>query len=161
MTTGQSWVKFVGERYSDADISRMTGIPRSTVGFVHRGERTLPTEYLKSMRNLYQRTAYRAMREGGASTEIAHKFSWYSAGRVNQVDKIYDELTSKTAFGVTLKRKLEAEDEGYTFDFKEEYDSVLEQIKENYRRSKKDWQDIANYVATKILGEEGFEWEIE
>lgn len=159
MTTAQGWVSFVGDRMSQSEISRETGIPRSTVGFVMRGERDLPTEYQSIMRNLYQRTAYQSMREAGASADIAKKFSWYSPGRVTQIDETYDELTSKTAFGVTLKQKNDAEDRGEYYSVKEHYDDILEQIKANYRISKKDWQDIANYVTTQILGEEGFEWE--
>jgi transcriptional regulator with XRE-family HTH domain len=149
---------FIGERMSQADISRETGIPRSTVGFVMRGERELPTEYTSSLRNLYQRTAYAEMRESGASVEIAKKFSWYSPGRVEQVDDIYDELTSKTAFGACLKAQREAEDAGEFYSIKDHYEDVLEQVKENYSKSRKDWEDISNYVAEKILGEEGFEW---
>ena len=161
MSLANAWVNFVGNRMSDTEMSRLTGIPRSTIGFVHRGERDLPSEYNSVMRNLYQRTAYAEMRDSGASAEIAKKFSWYSPGRVEQVDELYEELTSKKAFGVTLREQIEAEDEGSPFNFTDRYTEVLEQIKANYRKSKKDWQDIANYVTTQILGEEGFEWETE
>lgn len=78
-------LQFVTEYLSQSQISAQTGIPRSTIGFYARGERRAPLDRQRTIRNLYQRTAFAALREQGLSSTQARRFSWYRPERVREI----------------------------------------------------------------------------
>lgn len=97
MTWSQGLLQFATKYKSQASISRATGIPTSTLSYVIRGERTLPSKYHTSLRNEYQRTAYQVLRSSGLSATQARRFSWYSPSRIynvlSEVGGVVEKLT--------------------------------------------------------------------
>lgn len=81
----QERLEFATRYQSQASISRATGIPQSTLSYVIRGERTLPSKYHTVLRNMYQRTAYSVLKDAGLSSTQARRFSWYSPTRIENV----------------------------------------------------------------------------
>lgn len=110
MTLARARLTAVKETLSQAEISRQTGIPQSTLSYVLSGERELPDKYKKATRNIYQRTTYRQLRDTGLSATQARRWSWYSPPTVtkvwSEVGDVVDKLVNYRfeAYNDYLKR---------------------------------------------------------
>lgn len=106
-SVAQNRIEFISVTRSDTWIAAQTGIPRSTVGFVRRGERDLPSKYQTTLRNAFQREAYARMRETGFSTTQARRYSWYSTEqisyRISEMRLLVDRFTAG-AVGMSIAK---------------------------------------------------------
>ena len=129
---------------SDMFIARQTGIPRSTLGFVRRGERKLPSIYTNQIRATYQRTIYEEMKSFGYSATQARRFSWYAPEtvRVQLID--YRLRVQEMALGVMTNRIKTFENEGIAYDEVSEYERAFVDVEEGLRRSKASYEDIVH-----------------
>ena len=127
---------------SDLFIARETGIPRSTLGFVRRGERKLPSIYTNQIRNTYQRTIYAEMKSYGFSATQARRFSWYAPEtiRVQIID--YRLRVQEMSLGVMTNRITTFENEGIAYDEISEYEKAFADVEEGLRNSKAPVEDI-------------------
>lgn len=71
-------------------VSKITGIPQSTISRVKNGQITLPRKYTSTLRNYYQKTAYGDLRSSGSSATQARRFSWYIPEHVTDVISTLD-----------------------------------------------------------------------
>jgi hypothetical protein len=109
---------------TQADIARNASIPSSTMSYVMRGERELPSTYNPNLRNLYQRTAYKALREKGMSTTQARRFSWYAPSKIVEVLQQAIDIVQKISSARFAKYKEYLQSIGqYTTD-----EAVLESL---------------------------------
>jgi len=69
-----------------SQISELSMIPSAMLSAVYEGDLRLPSEYTKPLRNLYQRTTYRDLRNQGLSPTQARRFQWYGAQSVVEVE---------------------------------------------------------------------------
>lgn len=76
------WLK---ERITGQEISSNTGIPNSTLSYVIRGLRTLPSRYLKPTRLFYTRSAYRALRNVGLSVDLARRYRGLAPSSLDRI----------------------------------------------------------------------------
>lgn len=135
---------YIGDTRSDIWIARETGIPRSTLGYVRRGERRLPVQYERVLRNLYQREGYRRMVEVGMSTRQATRFSWYTPAKIREVTdtvkKLVADLTSKRVINMIGNPELDYTPDDYEDLFGEQYDYVRDAIGQS-DKPYESWQD--------------------
>lgn len=118
-------IRFLYETMNDNEISLLTGIPRSTVGYVRRGERRLPSNYNRSLRQHYQQSAYERLYTQGASAYEAKRFSWYSPDTVSElITDLYDRV-EYYAKGAAMSRIRKLEEQGIYYD----YDQILMQAR--------------------------------
>jgi len=104
---------FLRSKTTLTNISQSTGIPVSTLSYVSRGERNLPSKYITPLRNFYQRTSYQLMRTAGISVNQAHRFSWY------QPEKVQLVLTE-------FETKIKYLTEGYVANYKKYIDGEID-----------------------------------
>lgn len=146
-TTHQRRTTYIAAQRSDVWISEQTGIPRSTVGFVRRGERYLPKQYRTELRNLYQRESYGRLREEGFSYHQARRFSSYApeSAKLNAstMRLLADDLTRGAIASRLKKLNLPVTEENITA----EWNTMRKDIVEGLRRSHKSWEDIKEYIA--------------
>ena len=139
-------LQFVSELRTDAWISRASGIPASTIGYVRRGERELPREYYTTMRNLYQRESYRELREQGFSSHQARRFSSYApeavTTNIGKMKEVIEELATGRAGSMADKY----EKEGIWYDPISLYDESVVKIREGIQRSHEPMEEIERYT---------------
>jgi len=103
---------FLRTKTTLTNISQQTGIPISTLSYVSRGERNLPSQYVTPLRNFYQRFSYQQMRTAGIAVNQAHRFSWYQPEKVQLVL-------------VEFETKIKYLTEGYVANYKKYIDGTI------------------------------------
>ena len=73
---------YVAEQRSYAYVARATGIPYRTVLAMRAGTMKISSEFTRSMRNMFQREAYRRLKEVGFSVSESRRWSWYNPEQV-------------------------------------------------------------------------------
>lgn len=137
---------YIGDTRSDIWIARETGIPRSTLGYVRRGERRLPTQYRAAVRNLYQREAYRRLREVGVSSIQARRFSWYTVKKVRAVTDIVNKLVADLTHNRVISLIANPENEYTVGDYDKLFGENYQYIRDALRKSEKPvehWEDYS------------------
>lgn len=71
MATPTELLVFMHTERTDSWIARQSGIPRSTLGFVRRGERSLPGKYTRALQSIYQQETYRRFTDYGIPKRIS------------------------------------------------------------------------------------------
>lgn len=90
-------LQYLNQRMSQAQISRLTGIPASTISFAIREQRMLPPRHVRQLRNLYSRTVFRDLRDAGISYDIARAARQWSPLRVTNLLEQATSLVEKLA----------------------------------------------------------------
>ena len=140
---------------TQAEISRQTGIPTSTVSYVLREERNLPAQYNPGLRNAFQREAYHNLREAGLSSTQADRFKWYVPGTVT----IVTEQTTGIV-GSIVDKRMEAysqylKSQGTYISEEDTRARLMEAIAESIQKSELPYERILSieYRNTSELGE--------
>lgn len=137
---------YVGRLRTDAWIMRATGIPLGTIGFVRSGMWKLPAQYKASLRNLYQREAYNALRDVGFSFHQARRFSWYTPERVTEISATMENVIEELAVGRTGVQIDKLEKIGLPYSAEEIYFESLGIMKKAIEDSPKPIEDIEDYL---------------
>jgi hypothetical protein len=130
---------------SQAWLSRASGVPASTLSYVARGLRDLPTQYVDSIRNVYQSEAYNRLKFSGLSSSQANRFKWYTPESVlntqaNMTLKV-DYLTIGH-IGQKLKNLGRSATEKEILDL---WDESREETKSALQKSKQPVENIFDY----------------
>lgn len=145
MPVSTNRLMYVSEMRTDAWISQASGIPVSTIGYVRRGERELPSQYYSVMRNLYQRESYANLREQGFSYHQARRYSSYAPAAVTEnvtkMDSVIRTLAEGRAGGIIAK----LEKAGEYYDPEAVYNESLDVMKKAVAGSHKSFEDIERY----------------
>ena len=133
MSIAQRRLSYMGLTKTDTWIAQQTGIPRSTVGFVRRGERALPSQYDYDLRLGYQRVAYNKLREEGMNTDQSRKFSSYSPESSSLKQMIMKDIVNGSTMNACIQEKLRLEKEGIFVEMKDIWDSMHDQVVEGFQ----------------------------
>ena len=125
-------------------MSRETGIPRSTLGFVRRGERKLPSGYQSSVRNLYEREAYRRMRETGFSRTQARRYQWYAPESIRLKESEMKLLVNRYTTGVVGMETAKLRRAGVSFDMDKLWKDAKAKIIAGLQKSKEPVETFAD-----------------
>ena len=142
MTIAQRRIEFIRSTRSDRWIARESGIPRSTIGYVRRGERVLSTDQQKLMRNVYQREAYSRMRDTGFSRTQARRYTWYATettGRMLSEMKLVVDRFTAGAVGSQISKLRRA---GLSYDEDALWKEMRQKVIEGLQRSKHPVEDF-------------------
>lgn len=134
---------------SDTDIAALTGIPRSTIGFVRRGERALPSEYVKPLYNTYRKVNYHILTDTGMPYHQARK---YSSGSVKQSSEVAVEMTmivTQSTRGAITGKTVALEKKGILVDPRKIESEMLVAVKRGYQKSHKDFEQHRDYLRKK------------
>jgi len=126
-------------------VSEETGIPTSTLSYVNRGLRNLPKQYVDTIRNLYQRESYSRMRNAGASSEQARRYSWYVPTTVGNVMIDYSLKVEELAGGIVAAKLKGLERDATTDEILDLWSDARQSIVEGLQNSRKPLEDILDY----------------
>lgn len=133
--------KTVYIKTSERELSRQTGIARSTLYDIKHHKYQCSEKHYQSIRNYFQRQAYSVLREAGLSSYKADRYKWYRPESImeikNRVGSVVSYLTN-----VRLQSHLtHLDNEGVSYDLEYEAQEIEEGIKESLRKSKKSVED--------------------
>ncbi len=144
-------LQFVNETRSQNWIAQHSGIPRSTVGFVLRGERTLPSKYNLNARRLYQTEVYATMKAVGMSASQATRFKWYAPEAVRLKIGIMKEIVKESTLMRIGQKQVKDEKQGIIQGIDDYWKDTKEEVAESYRQSYKTLDDWVDYHAWLFL----------
>lgn len=145
MTLSESRLNFLYDFYSEREISRQTGIPRSTLYDVKNARYTLPEKYYTTLRNYYQRGAYDLLRSSGLSTKESDRYKWYAPQAVYDVLEIVVDIGQSLALQSTKRKCIKLDADLIEYDFDKIYQEKLDAIVRNMRKSKKPLEVLETY----------------
>lgn len=150
MTASQNRIQFmVDSGMTDAQISSMSGVPRSTIGFVRRGERTLPSQYLTPLRDTYRKVNYQIQRAEGFSYHQARKYSSSSVATSRSVIAEMGQMVKTYAKGALTGIQAKTKSLGIIRSLSVMAKQAVEAVKAGMRKSHKDFATITTYVRRK------------
>lgn len=144
-------LQYVNETRSANWIARQTGIPRSTVGFVLRGQRALPTKYNLNARRIYQTEAYSRMKFTGMSSNQASRFKWYAPEAVRLKIGIMNEIVKESTLMRIGQKQIKDRKIGIMKSIDDYWKDTKDEVKESYRQSYKSLDDWIKYHAWLFL----------
>jgi len=145
MAISSTRLQWVSEMRPDAWIAQASGIPISTIGYVRRGERELPSQHYSTMRNLYQRETYRQLREEGFSYHQARRFSSYAPATVTKNVETMKDVIEKLSIGRAGGMAAKYEKLGIPYDASKLYQESGKVMKKAIQESHKSFEDIERY----------------
>ena len=94
---------YMSTYYNRTDLSNITGIPSSTLGYVLRGERELPDKYLSNTHYQYSLTAYENLMMSGANRNAAMQVCGQPPENILDMQFRWQKLTSNlTSYRIAL-----------------------------------------------------------
>ena len=144
-------LQYVNETRSANWIANQTGIPRSTVGYVLRGERVLPTKYNLNARRVYQTEVYGHMKSAGMSANQATRFKWYAPEAVRLKISIMKEIVNESTLMRIGQKQVSDTKQGIIKGINDYWKDTKEEVKESYRQSYRSLDDWIKYHAWLFL----------
>src|SRR4030042_912404 len=120
MSVSSNQLQYLYANISEREISRQSGIARTTLQYWKAHEYSVPSYAFADIRNTYERTVYQQFRELGATVESASSWKWKSPQTVEQRLSDIDRISSFLARDRTQKA---SKREGAAFSeiFQEQY----------------------------------------
>jgi len=154
LNASQNRIKFMTKSgMSDVDISLLTGIPRSTIGFVRRGERLLPSEYIRPMYDGFRKVNYNALREVGLPYHQARKYSSASVKTSSDVAVEMGLIVKQSTAGAVIGRTVSLEKKGILPDPTQVEKEMAAAVLRGYQKSHKDFKQMQDYMLRKAVDE--------
>ena len=144
-------LQYVNETRSQNWIAQQSGIPRSTIGFVLRGERTLPTKYNLNARRIYQTEVYARAKFVGMSANQASRYKWYAPEAVRLKIGIMNEIVNESTLMRIGQKQITDEKIGIIKGIDDYWKDTKDEVKESYRQSYKTLDDWIKYHAWLFL----------
>jgi len=148
MSTSSDWIKFLFEERTDTWIAERAGIPRSTVGFVRRGERDLGSQYFSGLRSAYQSETIRRLDAVGMPHRESFRFSMSSPERQHELAASLDTITHRLAARATASSFWESGEDYGAFDWDGVYADYVSSITESIHYSPYSYEDIEDRYGT-------------
>jgi hypothetical protein len=123
-------------------VSKITGIPQSTISRVKNGQIPLPSKYSSTLRNYYQKTAYGDLRDSGASATQARRFSWYVPEKVTDVVSTLNDTKDMLSAAWVARQRMKSDELWSSEDYEDARLEAEQTILESMRKSKKTIEDI-------------------
>ena len=141
-SSSSEYMQFMHDTRTDVWIAEQTGIPRSTLGFVRRGEREMPAQYTDALRTLYQGESTTYLTNRGYPTTEAVRLSSSMPDQIRSLSSELDGYIEKIAELHTAKAYDLAEQAGKAFNENQYFADALEKIKANIARSDLSYSDL-------------------
>lgn len=141
-TTRIGWLS---QRIGQSAIRQATGIPRSTLSYVVRGTRNLPTRYYDTVRKLYARETYARFRGVGMPAHIARGFRYGSPPRIEEIVGKWKDKVSFLSEGWIAKRRETFKAQGIYVSAEDLKEEAEEAIMEGLEQSGKTIEQIYDY----------------
>lgn len=135
-------LSFMHETRTDVWIAEQSGIPRSTLGFVRRGERPMPLRYLSAARKLYQSEMVGRLEAIGIPQKQAFAHSFISPARFRAIDTQMYEIVGKLTTGHLAERAARHAERGEYYDPGREYSSLFDSVMEGIHESEQPLDEI-------------------
>lgn len=130
---------------SRRSVSRASGIPASTLFRVEKQQAILPQKYNLSLRRLYQRQAYKILREEGMSVSQADRFKWLTPESVIIKRGTMASVTQFLTEGAFEARRVSLDKQNVSYRDLELWDEMNEAIKKGLRKSDKTMEEWEEY----------------
>lgn len=144
---------YVAGEMSEREVSRQTGIPRSTLYDFKQGRYGLNPEQAASLRNLFQRTAYTNLRYSGMPREVARRYSWQTPETVTNITTSLDMAVAELATGSLEMATEAAEMRGSILDRETKWVSIVDSIRGGLRNAKiasDEWETYLSGLTAKL-----------
>ena len=138
-------LQFLNESYSQSAISELTGIPRSTLSYVLRDQRSLPSKYIESTRDNYLADAFERLVEHGAPFKTS---STFLNSPVSTIRKTLDDLDEVANFITEGRVASFSYQTGQTLTANQVNDmigQVHEDVLQSMRFTSKNVEDVLEY----------------
>lgn len=135
-------LSYILKSKTQTGVSKLTGIPQSTISRVKNGQITLPKKYASSLRNYYQTTAYNGLRIAGASATQARRYSWYIPETVSDVISTLKETKDMLSTAWVAREQMLHPELWEGNDFESLRLEAEKTILETMRKSKKTIEEI-------------------
>lgn len=142
MTDWTEYLDFMHEFRTDVWLSEQSGIPRSTIGFVRRGERSLPAQYTNAARSAYQSAMYDVLGEEGFPRKARFQYSFVGRERFAELQSELEDIVEQVARNWTIQASIRAEAKGTYFNWQDYYEDALEKAAETVYYSEMPWDDL-------------------
>ena len=136
-----------GQGLSDTTIAGLTGIPRSTVGFVRRGERQLPSEYYNKLYNDTRKVAYNVLTSEGLPYHQARIYSQKAIPTIQETSVEMQSITSTSIEGAITGKLAQNERKGITQTMTEIRKAMTDAVMAGFRASHKSYDDFQDYIS--------------
>lgn len=117
MSWSQDRLAALSQRHSYRTISRETGIPVSSISYVIRGQRKLPSKHIRQLRNYYSRDVYAQLRSAGLNPRIARRYRWFSTAHQQEfIEEASDVVEQLAGYRLEQYREYLIKQGRYTSD---------------------------------------------
>lgn len=130
---------------SRRSVSRATGIPASTLFRVEKQQAILPRKYNLSLRRLYQRQAYKILREEGMSVSQSNRFKWLTPESIIIKRGTMQSVTQFLTEGAYEARRVSLDKQGISYKDLEIWEEMNKAVKDGLRKSKKEMEEWEEY----------------
>jgi hypothetical protein len=135
-------LSYVLQSKTQIEVSKLTGIPQSTISRVKNGQIEMPLKYNSTLRNFYQKTAYGDLRDAGSSATQARRFSWYIPETVTDVVSTLNDTREMLSTAWVARQRMNSELEWDADDYESARFEAEKTILETMQKSKKTIEDI-------------------
>jgi transcriptional regulator with XRE-family HTH domain len=147
--TGGTWaqqrVQYLSKNMSLREIARETGIPRSTLGYVWRGERQLPTDYVTDLETTYRKGVYANLREVGVSVEQSQLYRYLSPSMASSLEARMETTINRLSLGAYAAAAEKMNRQGLLFDPAKLFPDMKARVTAGLRASDKTIEEKENY----------------
>jgi hypothetical protein len=135
-------LSYVLQSKTQIEVSKLTGIPQSTISRVQNNQIEMPLKYNTTLRNYYQKTAYGDLRLSGAPANQARRFSWYIPETVMDVVSTLNDTKEMLTTAWVARQRMNSELEWDADEYESARLEAEKTILENMQKSKKTIEDI-------------------
>ena len=126
-------------------LSKATDIPYSTLYYVSKGERELPSKYNDVLKNYYSHEVYYNLRGTGLNSVQSNRFRNSAVEKVSSLtSQIYQSLDYYTS-GTVISKASKLDYLPSKKEIEEMYDKALEAIQNGLTKSKQSVEDWIQY----------------
>jgi len=138
-------LSYLKNKSSWRHISTQTGIPYRRLLRLKDIGTGFKADETKQIRNLYQRTTYKDLRNIGFSPKESARWSWQTPVTVTKQITLLQDKISQLAYGKTYDEFTEFEQEIGSKAFEQRYKEIYDAIQEGIKKSPESAEVIYDY----------------
>ena len=142
MALHADWLEWMWEQRSDVWIAEKSGIPRSTIGFVRRGERELGSQYWKALRSAYQSETIGRLNAIGMPSRESFRYSLQPPTVQRRIESEFSYIRDQLAANSTAIAYERSGMPEAAFPWQATYDAYHVQVTDSIHNSPFTYDDI-------------------